>query len=170
MSSPVAGLPGYSSSSPNAPWLHFEAFASTLDPQVVPHFATTTERNNAYAAMVTAGGTMEAGILCTVAGVPFRSTGTSTSTWERTGWIRGGIITGITTSGAGDFLISHGLGVTPSSAWVTAYGVGNDAIYGKCTVGSVSSTVISARLYDTRTGAALSGYVGAQFMWAAVAL
>lgn len=82
MTSPVAGLPLFDDNSPNTPWLHFETYARKLDGQVVPNFATTTERNTAYAAFVTAGGTMRAGKLCSVNGLIYRSTGTSTSAWE----------------------------------------------------------------------------------------
>lgn len=82
MTSPVAGLPKFTDTSPNTPWLHFDSWGAKLDPIVVPNFSTTTARNTAYAAMVTAGGTMRAGILCSVNGLIYRSTGTSTSAWD----------------------------------------------------------------------------------------
>lgn len=168
MTSPVAGLPKFSDTSPNTPWLHFDALNAKLDPQLVPHFDTTTDRNNAYAAMVTGGGTMKAGVICTVAGVPYRSTGTSTSAWERLGAVRGGLISGTTSSG-GDILISHGLGVTPTSVSLTMGGVANDGIFAKAAAGSLSSTVISARVFDTRTGGVWAS-APVNIYWMAMAL
>lgn len=170
MTSPVAGLPKFTDTSPNTPWLHFDAWAAKLDPLVTPHFTTTTERDNAYAAFVTAGGTMKAGLLCTVAGVVYKSTGTSTSAWARLAHINGSTGQPFTTSGGGDVLIPHGLGVTPTMASVTVAGAGVLAAqFGKAAIATVSSTVISCRLHDSRDGSAMAGF-NFTLAWMAAAL
>lgn len=168
MTSPVAGLPKFTDNSPNAPWLHFDSWAAKLDPQVVPHFDTTTQRDNAYAAMVTAGGTMKAGLLCSVAGVMYKSTGTSTTGWARLAHINGGSGP-FTTSGGGDLFISHGLGVTPTWAHVDMVdGTTLAGRFGKPTLGW-SSTVITVRVIDTRDGSPLAGF-NVNLVWSAGAL
>lgn len=43
-----------------------------LSDNTIPYFGTTTERNNAYSAYVTAGGTMKNGMRCVVNSVPYR--------------------------------------------------------------------------------------------------
>lgn len=71
--------------------------------------------------------------------------------------LKGGTFTG-TTSAAGDVTISHGLGVSPVFALATVQGSANDAIFGKAVVTAWSATALTVRLFDTRSGAALTGF------------
>lgn len=74
----INGLPSPDDESPNLPPIHFDALNALLDSRLVPRFPTTTARNNAYAAFVIAGGTLEAGMLCSVAGVVQQYSGVGT--------------------------------------------------------------------------------------------
>lgn len=49
--------------------------AKTLARFTVPRFASTAARDTAYSAMVSGGGTMADGMLCSAAGVPYRRIG-----------------------------------------------------------------------------------------------
>jgi hypothetical protein len=78
-------------------------------------------------------------------------------------------ITSGTTDANGDIAVTHGLGTTPAAVTVDLVGTGAGQQFGKLVLtGTPTSTTFTVRLYDTRNGAALTGFA-IQVAWAAYA-
>jgi hypothetical protein len=132
-----------SSDSPNVAQ-YIQNAVMDLSDNTIPRFATTTARDSAYAAYVTAGGVMADGMVCWC-----DSPG---NFYDRIGgaWVvRPRVAFGrktITTNGTGDFTVTHGLGVTPTVVFImdhSIYGFGGHT-YG---ISATTNTTFTARAY-----------------------
>lgn len=84
-----------------------------LDHRAVPRFGTNSQRDSAYAAWVLAGGTMQGGMTCTVAGLHHVYDVTGVWRYSLRKHVSG------TTDGSGYLVVNHGLGVKPNGCHLT---------------------------------------------------
>lgn len=146
-----------STASPNVPQ-DIQNAVLDLANDTVPTYSTTTARDTAFSNWVALGNTMTDGLMCTVNDKPYIYSTTVPAGWRPLPRaVTGGTFSGQTSAG-GDVLIAHGLPTAPTTAWVCMNGIANDAVFGKPSIASWSSSVLSVRVFDTRTGAVLGSF------------
>lgn len=126
-----------------------------LADNTVPRFASTAARDTAYTAMVSGGGTMADGMMCTCAGVPYRRIN---GTW-RIDRNRNIVRPAVLGSGSGS-IISGGSTETGTTAGAsltggatfTLYEAGSIFISGQFRAGGAGAALCSVKVDGTQVG------------------
>lgn len=148
-----------SSASPNVP-ADIQNLATDTDSRIIPRYATTTARDTGIPSPVD-------GQVVSIAGKLQLRTG---GAWMG---LTKGVVGGIASVGlssGGDVNITHGLGATPTMAWVQVVGITGAAQYGKAQLNAnPTSTILPVRVIDTRDGSSMASF-GVTLVWGAFLL